>query len=87
MKKIYIFIADDLVNVYFLTNKNPHTTPPSTSGAGGWNTCHHSSAARGYWYTVTFNRNYRSSITRQFGVAAHALSIGLREVQIYGYGM
>ena len=87
MKKIYIFIADDLVNVYFLTNKNPHTTPPSTSGAGGWNTCHHSSAARGDQYTVTCDRNYHTPITRWFGIAAHALSIGLTEVKIFGDGM
>ena len=73
--------------MYFLTNKNPNTASPNTGGAGGWITCSYSSAARGDQYTVTCDRNYQTPITRWFGIAAHALSIGLREVQIYGYGM
>lgn len=85
--KICLFTADHLQNVYFLTNKNQRTTPPSIHDAGGWITCYYSSAARGDQYTVTCDRNYQTPITRWFGIAAHALSVGLREVQIYGYGM
>ena len=74
-------------NVSFLTNKNQSSISPNTVGDGGWITCNHSSAALGDWYTVKCDKNYPTPITRQFSIAAYALSIGLREVQIYGYGM
>ena len=80
-----MFIASRLTNVYFLTNKDSTSVAPNTNGNGGWITCYYSETAKGDWYTVTCDTNYQTPLTRQFGIAARAEAIELREVQIHGY--
>ena len=80
-------LASQLIDVYFLTNKDTSTGEPSIDNTNGWNTCYYSETALGDDFTVQCDRNCLNPLTREFSIrTVGEVAIQLREVQIYGYG-
>ena len=77
----HIVLETTFTRVSHLTNQTTTNTEPSTSN--GWSLCSYSEQSLGEEYEVTCNDDY--TYTKEFGI--HSVDvIGLREVQIFGYG-